>query len=268
MTIVATIVTSRYTAHACDSFLTIRSDKGKYHVIESTKTKLVRVEAWRGAIAYWGLASFSTQWDTLNWLRRQALGAGASKSAEEFAQALAGALTSEAKKIPQIVKNGLGIHFSAYEPVNGYMIPELFLITNYINTKYLTRQRFAVTRETYATLNGASDRPPDHAKAHYRMAVHDALRTNHCLLQFNNGDTALFNPVAVSIFSTVHVLSTRQQLRGLTDVQTGLALVKRPIEIVSKLLTDLAKPQSRLVGGKPHNLAITPKGEYHSTTGD
>jgi hypothetical protein len=90
LTVIATIITSRFTAHATDSFITRRTDEGSYTVQEAQETKIVRVPAWRGAISYWGLATHASDWSTLRWLRERAAKAGEYVSAEEFIRTLAG----------------------------------------------------------------------------------------------------------------------------------------------------------------------------------
>jgi hypothetical protein len=60
----------------------------------------------------------------------------------------------------------------------------------------------------------------------------------------------------------------RGHLRDSTDVETYLALVRRPIESVSRLIADFARPGRRVVGGRPHDLAIDPTGVTYSSTGD
>ena len=88
------------------------------------------------------------------------------------------------------------------------------------------------------------------------------------MFRFDNGDPVLFNPIANAIMDTFIQLSRRRHLRDAADVKTHLALARRPVEVVSRLLTDLAEQGSRLVGGKPHDLAIAPNGDTESTTGD
>jgi hypothetical protein len=85
---------------------------------------------------------------------------------------------------------------------------------------------------------------------------------------FNNGDPVLFNPIANSILTSFAELSRRGHLKDPTSFKTHLSIARRPVEIVSNLLTDFAAPDKRLVGGKPHDLAVCPGGDYHSTTGD
>lgn len=88
------------------------------------------------------------------------------------------------------------------------------------------------------------------------------------MLIFNNGDPLFFNPIAHSVFSAMQEIRRRGNLRDPSDAGTHLALVRRPIEIVSRLLSDFAQNDMRVVGGKAHDLAIAPTGEVKSTTGD
>lgn len=268
MTVVATIITAHFTAHASDSFLTEKQPDGSHRPTETEKTKLLHVPAWRGAMAYWGLAYYG-KWHTLNWLRARANNAGNYGSAEDFARAVATELDRERKMHFPSITMGIGIHFTAYEYIHGYYIPELFLISNWTDLSYSScRPTFSMTRETYGTHKRIEDRLPEHGQPDRRLEIHSALHNDKVLFHFNNGDTLLFNPIAHSIFSTFSLLLQRGQLRDPADVKTHLSLVRRPVEVASKLLSDLAKPGSILIGGKPHDLAIAPNGTYKSTTGD
>src|SRR5262249_19230518 len=128
-----------------------------------------------------------------------------------------------------------------------------------------------VTRETYATLRELSPpegRTNEFGEACYRREVHSALHDAPYLMFFNNGDPTLFNPIANSVLATVQQLSIRGQLDEPTSVETHLSIARRPVETVSRLLCDLAVPGERLIGGRPHDLAVNPGGDYRSTTGD
>jgi hypothetical protein len=168
----------------------------------------------------------------------------------------------------------LGIHFTAYEYIDGYWIPELFALSRWTDESYqgvLPNFEFRVTRETYATwkgLNPPEGRSPEVGLPTYRLEVHKALHHQTLMLLYNNGDPALFNPIANSVLASFAELSRRGQLKDPTSFQTHVSIVRRPVEIVSKLLADLAAPGTRLVGGKPHDLAVSPSGVYKSTTGD
>lgn len=270
MTVIATIITSRFTAHATDSFITIRTDEGTYKVQEAQETKIVRVPAWRGAISYWGLATHASDWSTPRWLRERAASAREYASAEDFARTLARDLTTvlRSRCFQNPLQGGIGMHFSSYEWVEGYWVPELFHIRNWENEAYSGVQKeIVVTRETYGASQGTRDRSEADSDPARRLVVHKALQDGLMLI-FNNGDPLLFNPIANSVFSAMQEIRRRSHLRDPSDARTHLALVRRPIEIVSRLLSDFAQKDMRVVGGKAHDLAIAPTGEVQSTTGD
>jgi hypothetical protein len=240
-------------------------------VLEHQASKLVRVPAWRGAMAYWGLATLGN-WNTKHWLETQATHAGSHGSAEDYALALAGNLNRELGRLAfsRPLESGLGIHFTAYEYVDGYWIPELFVVTNWNDPTYSAVRPggFYVTRETYGTLQNLQDRSLEHREPVSRRVVHAALHQNQVMFRFNNGDPALFNPVGDSVFNTFSKLYGRGHVRDSASALTHLSLVRRPVDVVIKLLADLAEPTSRVIGGKSHDLAISPGGDYESTTGD
>jgi hypothetical protein len=163
----------------------------------------------------------------------------------------------------------LGIHFTAYERVSDYWVPEFFHIRNWINPPYsaLNPAGFTATRETYATLMDLLERPAAHKEAGFRLKVHEALHSG-VLFRFNNGDPVLFNPIANALIDTVQPLRARGHLREPSDARFHFALVRRPVEVVSRLLADVASAAYRHIGGKPHDLAIVPDGTTESTTGD
>jgi len=255
----------RFTCH-------LTSSRWWSRYVEDQASKLIRVPAWRGAMAYWGLASLGRDWNTKHWLETQAKSAGGHTSPEDYALALADNLTRELGRrgLRRPIDSGLGIHFSAYEYVEGYWIPELFLVSNWTDTSYsaVRPDGFLVTRETFATLQNLSDRPPEQRQLANRRAVHTALHQSQLMFRFNNGDPALFNPIGDSVLSTFSTLYARGHVHDSTSVQTHLSLVRRPVDVVSKLLADLAEPASRVIGGRPHDLAISPSGQYESTSGD
>jgi len=228
-------------------------------------------------MGYWGLASLANGWNTFQWLRERAQRAGTSGSAAAFAEDCALALTAQLSRYTFVnpLDSGLGIHFTAYEYINGYWIPELFALSRWTDESYqavLPNYEFRVSRETYATCKGLQPpegRSPEFGEPTYRLEVHKALHDQPMMfLLYNNGDPALFNPIGNSIFASFAELSRRGHLKDPTSYQTHLSIVRRPVEIVSNLLADLAAPGTRHVGGKRHDLAVSPGGVYHSTTGD
>jgi hypothetical protein len=270
MTVIATVITAHFTIHATDSFITFPKNDGTFEIKESKKTKIVPVPAWRGALSYWGLATHKPDWSTLNWLQVLAKKTREHSSAEEFARAIASELTAalRARTFQNTLERGIGIHFSAYEEVNGYWIPELFHIRNWTDESYsAVHKSVTVTRETFGTTLNTRDRSEADGTPERRLHVYKFLQEGKMLI-FNNGDPALFNPIANGVLSTLSGLHQRGELRDPTDVKTHLAITRRPVEIASKLLTDFARADMRRVGGKPHDLAIAPNGQMTSTTGD
>jgi hypothetical protein len=136
-------------------------------------------------MSYWGLAEFEArQWSTLSWLKNRANSASAFPTAEEFATNLAVALTQELAQLNlcNSTDRGIGIHFTAYERVNGYWIPELFLISNWLDTSYraLRPNGVGVTRETFHAISGEE---PDqkHRDSTYRLRVRAFLQEGKIL---------------------------------------------------------------------------------------
>ena len=76
MTVVATIITSAATAHATDSLITQKQPNGKLKQKDWISPKVIRVEAHRGAMSYYGLATrgddAKLDWSTLKWLTQAA----------------------------------------------------------------------------------------------------------------------------------------------------------------------------------------------------
>jgi hypothetical protein len=271
MTVVATIITKHCVAHATDSFLTRCDPHGNRTVIESRASKLVRVGAFSGAISYWGLASHGSDWETHKWLADEAGKAVSHASASAFAEHLALGLTNAlvTRRFRTPPDGGLGLHFSAYERVGNYWVPELFQIRNWVDESYrqVRPAGFEVRRETYGAMAGTSDRSAEDGSPARRMEVHSRLQSA-VLLRFVNGDPALFNPLANAMLDVFVELYTRGNIKhGNTD-RTHLALVRRPVEVLSHLLTDMVPKDKRLIGGKTHDLAIRPGRRYSSTTGD
>jgi hypothetical protein len=271
MTVVAAIVTRHCTAHASDSFLT-QAIGGDLKVVESQATKLVRVERHRGVIAYWGLARHPQGWDALRWLRAEVGSAQAHASPQAFADHLALSLNTrfQGLAVPKPVHRGFGLHFSAYEFVDGHWIPELFAIRNWGDLSYTTihPDGFRVTRETYGHVVGTQERSALDAAPERRLAVHRALHDSPLLLAYCNGDPGLFMPLAGAVLNTFLELSKRRQAHETTSPRAHLALVSRPIEVVSGLIRDFSPPRARAIGGRTHGVAVTPGGIYHSPSGD
>ena len=271
MTVISNIITRHCTVHSSDSLIS-EFKEGDFVPIEWEKTKIISVSKYRGAMSYWGLAkSDDYGWSTHDWLVKQSQDANSFSSAEDFAQNISDKLNNELSKMrfPEPYHHGIGIHFTAYERVDDYQIPELFLISNWADTNYTTLRGdgISASRETFHTLSGHPS-IPEHRNKNYRLVVHKYLTDNNGMLVYNNGDPTLFNPISHSFQQSFRTLYKRKKLKNDSEIATYMALARRPIEIISKAQSDFCREGQRLVGGKPHDLAITPDGLYESTTGD
>jgi hypothetical protein len=271
MTVISTIITKRFTAHASDSLITPFGPHKKEDR-ETQKTKIIPVKHLRGAMSYWGLATTTDGWNALTWLRDRARAAPRFESPEEFARVLRDDLTQEFKKIGlrKISETGLGIHFSAYEWVEGYWIPELFKISNWTDTSYtdVWPDGFRLERVTYHTsFTPTIDESPEDGKPERRLEVHQKLQAGMMLI-YNNGDPNMFNHAASAIFNMVGVRGALGHLKDMETPEAVCDLARRPIEIVTEVQRDFCREDVVRVGGKPHELAISPGGEYRSRTGD
>jgi hypothetical protein len=271
MTVIATVITSQFTAHASDSFITERLGGGRYkrQNDKDQTTKIVRAEAFKGAIVYWGLANHG-DWNTLKWLQNLVKN-NRLKSAQDFAAVIAGNLTMELRRLRfrRRLDSGIGMHFTAYENVEGYKIPELFVITNFEDTRYAAViPEFRITRETHAWLIRKAGGGPlvEDGEPNRRLAVRDALQREACV--FNNGNPGYFNIVQESVSKMLLALRTTGQLRDVNDWRVHAAFARLPVKIVSDLVQGFAHNEKRIIGGRPHDLVITPDGHMESTTGD
>jgi hypothetical protein len=268
MSVISTLITRASTVHTSDSLVTKLLPDGRYEPGVWQETKIVPVRAWRGALSYWGLSLRDGQWSTLQWLRDQSRRAGASKSPQAFAEAMVAELNSSLGKmaLKRPEEAGIGIHFSAYERVDLRWIPELFLVTNYADPTYRTLRPMGVSRETHHILFGQEPSSQD-GEAPSRLEVANALENGRWLI-YNNGDPWLYNIAANSILQMACKLQARGILRGPDDIEVLRALARRPVEVVSTIQHDFCVPDKRVVGGRIHDLAITPSGDYSSTSGD
>lgn len=275
MSVISAIITRYGTVHASDSLLTVLQSDGTHVPAEWEKSKIVRVPKLRGAMAYWGLARYE-DWSTLEWLQDQANKAKDFDLPEEFANHVKNKLNESfsAMNFHEPLDSGIGIHFTAYKCFDDYWIPELFLLTNYTDTSYSAVHWDGVhlSRETYGTMMTYLERKhipprPEHREAEFRLAVHRHLQEGG-MLTYNNGDPVMFNNAARGISMMLRELSLRRNLIQSGNIEIYQQMVRTPIEVVSNIQKKFAREGTRLVGGKIHDLSITPQGEYKSTSGD
>lgn len=266
MTVISTIINRSGTVHATDSLITVLEKDKTRTPKEWEKSKIVRVKAWRGAISYWGLAIHKGHnWNTSEWLQEQSDSADGFASAEEFAADISEKLNEVIGTMvfEREIDKGIGLHFTTYERVCDYWVPELFLITNFggANHSVVSDSGVKMNRHTYHTVVNV---PPtlEHREEHCRQTVHAHIHEARNMIIYNNGDPLMFNVAVRSIFDLFAVASNRGLLSDVDDLTKYLKMARRPIEIVSEAQQDFYKPDQRVVGGRPHALGITPSGEY------
>ncbi len=266
MTVVATLITKACTVHASDSLITSLLPGGTVQAEEWEASKLVPVRHFRGAMGYYGLAAYGDSWHTLTWLRARAAAAAEFPSPQAFAERLAMDLQAELERLGRPHDVGLGIHFTAYERIGDHWVPELFHICNWLpGYRGVSSEGMRASRQTWGTISGRSD-VGVHGEPQYRLRVQRFLQ-GEGWLRYNNGDPAIFNTVANALQDAVEHLASRGQLRPLA-VPEYVALARESVELVSVLHRDLGRPDARRVGGRIHDIAITPDGEITSMSGD
>lgn len=268
MTVIATMIARSGTANATDSLLTTRGRNGERVPVESQETKVVSVRHFRGALAYWGFAGSANGTRTVDWLRDRATEATQHESPEAFADSVARQLQAwlQSQAVATDPRFGIGVHFTAYERVSDYWIPELFLISNFADL-YTSLRATGVgySRETLSTVT-RTPRSPEDRQHDRRLRVHEFLQRGGWL-RFNNGDPLLFNPTADAVQRMLDVARARDALAELT-VDRVRHWTRLPVEMVAELQGKFYRPEVQVVGGRIHDLAVTPLGVYSSDSGD
>ena len=270
MTVIATVISRYAVAHASDSFVTQRLPDGSLIRLEEQETKIVGVNHWRGMMSYWGLAKLGNQ-RTIDWLRSRAGRAYETNSAEAFANDVANKLNDvlATMHFTNPVEAGIGIHFTAYEQIDTYKIPEQFHITNFSDPSYqnLYESGVQVRRETFASVCGSPNAKPEHREPVYRHVVREWLEEGRILI-YNNGDPVMFNQAAPSVFNMIKQIAGRGQLHDPSNPKTHLRMVRFPVQMVVHAQRDFMRDDVRLVGGQIHDLVLTQGGVYDSDSGD
>lgn len=274
MTVIATVLSASCVAYASDSFLTsyaVQPTLTRRKRTRQDQTKLVRVEKLRGVMGYWGLARHGS-WSTLDWLRSRTTDAGRF-TPEEFARELANDLSREIGRrvFKSPLQRGIGIHFTAFEYVGDYWVPELFLIMNYDDAGGVTYNKLypdgvRCRRETYHAIFG-EPHSSTHGDGDHRRKVHKELLAGRIIV-FHNGDPVLFNPGAQAVQTMTEGLRDRGELVMPNTPRNYRALARIPIQLVSDVQRGFTVPSKRRVGGKIHDLSVTSGGLYRSDSGD
>lgn len=214
------------------------------------------------------------EWDTFKFLEQRALAPDKPNTAEDFAAYLRDELNKHAIQYCKQANMGIGIHFTAYEEIEGYHIPEMFYLSNISGIDPQTgsylgwNKQFSMGRHSFFTIN--EEQVPvaeSHRDSEFRLAVKAHLDFGQPIW-FNNGDPALFNQTANALSNMSRILSARQLLNDASEpVKFYSNLALQPVEIVSAIQSKFCKENSAVVGGKRHQLTITPTGNYSSETG-
>jgi hypothetical protein len=99
------------------------------------------------------------------------------------------------------------------------------------------------------------------------MEVKKYLDTGKWLI-YNNGDPEFFNNIANAYYTGIELAHRRNVLKRLDDIRSIVPLIGRPIEIVGKIQNEFYLADTRLIGGKTHDLSIDNRGIYSSGSGD
>lgn len=277
MTVISAIFSKYGISVATDSLLAAVGPNNDFIPLEWQQPKIICVPKLRACISYWGFAGSlkvipkvgqrkNWNWKIYDWLKEQSQNPQES-NLSEFAKNLK---TKLQVKLNQDTSKkslkGIGLHITGFENINGYWIPELFLICNFTDTTYKNVGDLNVSRHTYHTI--ANVDPSDtHAEDCYRMKVKEHLSSGNLII-YNNGNPTLFNPVFHSVSQVLFNANNQGVLRQFSTIQDMVPLVKRPIEVISKLQKDLFKENKRVVGGRTHDVSIDNSGLFYSTSGD
>lgn len=266
MTAISALVSKKWISVATDSLLTeTRKGQDARHV-EFRKTKIVPIIKFKASAAYWGLAKVG-EWRTYDFLKRIAAEADNHENLEVFADYLCSELRKKLIKIncDNPVDKGIGIHLAGFEKINGQLLPELFLITNFTNTSYKDIGELSVTRNLYKNLDDsykAGEKLLDDQRRKVKLFL-----DNGGMFIFNNGDPEMFNPAANAI-SEIFKSAKRRNVLIEESLKQYLLLASLPIEIIKNAQKNLLEKKHIRVGGQIHNLLITNMGERISTSGD
>lgn len=266
MTAISALISKNWLAVASDSLLTeFYPDKNLITHSEFRKSKIVPIRKFKAAAAYWGLAKIGN-WRTYDFLKEQASNSHSFESFEGFANNLKDRLNEKLNEFTfsNPAHKGIGIHLVGFEVVDRQNVPELFLISNYLDTSYTTIGDLAISRNLYGTLPGNLRR--ENLTLHEQREIIIRFLDNNGLFIFNNGDPALFNPAANAIHEMFRLAMERGVVKN--NNRTTIKLASKPIEMIKEMQRDFFKKEYIRVGGKIHHLLITDRGDFISNTGD
>lgn len=278
MTVISALFNKKGIAVATDSMLTAVDQSGGHIYLRWQQSKIVSVPKLNACISYWGLAGALKKipelnqspewlWQTYDWLKKESENP-IYKTLEDFSKHIQEKLDKQLLKLSfkKETDRGIGLHIAGLEKIDGYVIPELFLISNFSDTTYQKVGGLGLSRNTFHTIANVPP-TPDHNKKEFRFAVKDFL-SDGGTIYYNNGDPTMFNMVSSTIFFGFQIATQRKVLKSINSIQDAVPIVKRPIEIISEIQKDFYKQDKRMIGGRIHDLCIDNYGNMLSTSGD
>lgn len=268
MTVISAVLTRRCIAIGSDSYITRLVDGKRLLADELLGPKIVRFDRIRAAASYWGLAELNDI-STYDWLRQVAAQCQARPMRPSLSE-LAELLCDDLR--PRLLARnrrhrGIGIHLAGYERVNGYLVPELFLISNYADAHYRRLQDLEWTRRSTFDVFGIAPTSWQHnADPQERLRFHQYLEDGGVYV-VNNGDPVMFNPAANATFEMLRQMVTARSASYSDSPRAWQALATLPIKMVRDFQQDTHVPLSRLVGGRIHDVVITKTGEPLTSSG-
>lgn len=278
MTVISALFSKKGIAVATDSMLTAIDPSGGHIYLEWEQSKIISVPKLNACISYWGLAGALKKipkrnqptewlWQSYEWLKKESENPK-QNNLEDFSKTIQEKLDKQLSKLnfQKATDKGIGLHIAGLEKIDGYVIPELFLVCNFADPSYQQVGELGISRNTFHTIAKVPP-TPDHSKKEFRFAVKDYLSKGG-IISYNNGDPIMFNMVSSTISYGFQIAAHRKVLKTINSVQEMVPIVKRPIEIISKIQKDFYRQDKRMVGGKIHDLCIDNYGNLYSTSGD
>jgi hypothetical protein len=268
MTAISNVLNRDFIACGADRLLALRRGQ-RIERAKVQRRKLFALDGLRGAVSYWGFAGLE-RLNVAAEIERFAKQARSHGALEPFARSLRSHLDELLHKYPSVrgLNRGIGVHVVGYESVNGKLVPELFLLTNFKNIAYdQVGPRVGCSRRSFATISnddGDDEYLLRHSGLDYRRAVYNFLQTGE-VIYFNNGEPQMFTPIAHAIVASVKDLEQRGALLRHARVWRELAIC--PIDLISILQRRIVKERYRLVGGRTDDLVILPSGQMFSDSG-
>lgn len=269
MTAISTIISKRGISFATDSIITIYNKrKNYYEAIEFEKSKIISIEKYHAALAYYGFAKYN-RWNIYDWIKKQIQNYSSALDLSQFADQLKKDLDNKLDEFFSDkfdINRGIGIHLAGYEEFDGRLLPEMYHISNFKNPEYKEIRHMSVGPQLYKTLPLEYKINNSPTLQQRRQAVFTFIENGRMFI-YNNGDPKMFNPLSNS-FRDAYLTLKDRQLTKTIDLELQLSLTRRPIEFIKKAQIDFCEKGKRLVGGKIHDLSFNKFKIYKSNTGD